>query len=150
MHLTSPPAPWGCQERRPSLVSIEGRAAKHIHVHQPLISVSLEAELGDASSPGKMEILVGSTQPSHCQFHASRTPLFPHDEGSISMSLFPLVCVECYPGSFQTTQSLPFLPSLQQGLPLAILVLAEANLKFISSDSLGACSVSGPVLSVGM
>ena len=66
------------------------------------------------------------------------------------MSLFPLVCVECYPGSFQTTQSLPFLPSLQQGLPLAILVLAEANLKFISSDSLGACSVSGPVLSVGM
>ena len=91
MHLISPPAPWGCQERRPSLVNIEGRAAKHIHLRQPLISVSLEAELGDASSPGKMEILVGSTQPSHCQFHASRTPLFPHDEGSISMSLFPLL-----------------------------------------------------------
>lgn len=87
-----------------------------------------------------MEILVGFTQLSHCQFHASN-PLFPHDEGSISMSLFPLL----YPWNavlalFQTIQSLQFLPSLCQVLLFAILVLAEANLKFISSDSLGACS----------
>lgn len=99
MYLISPPAPWGCQERRPSLVNIEGRAAKHIHLCQPLISVSLEAELGDAPSPGRMEILAGSTQPfslsfpcfQNSTFPYTSLPHFPHGEGSISTSLLPPV-----------------------------------------------------------
>lgn len=94
-----PPAPSGCQERRPSLVNIEGRAAKHILLCQPLIGASLEAELGDTSSPGRMEILVGSAQPpslptpcyQNSSFPYTSLQPFSHDEGSISMPAFPPV-----------------------------------------------------------